>query len=723
MHAFFLVSGLVLIALSPASGATDAGTVIDGDHRQWRDRALVHPSVEKAPGRTGQALAFSEGGLELPMDGRLSAGVGTIDLWCQLPEPWPPEDDQSLLHVGNRPHQHVTLFFRGGALVAVYKGDRNHYAALKFDCADWSSGQWHRVEFGWWCGDKTPTVHLALRIDGTLVGITQGKCIDPWPETMFVGVRGKRSPWHGLIDDLHLTCKPMHIAALEPGRTTITVDAEKVVGKCYNFWSISNFTSQHMFVEPLYRARLKQTHPYMAYVNCVRLLGGREDGRNCFYRGVDSSGKVRSDFTDLRRYLQGIVEAGYTPRIVLDNVPTAMSESHQMHKYGNTYPPREPELWRQYVGQFVQAMIDEFGRETVSRWRFRVGTEPDLYPGHWAGTKKDYMQHYDYTVDAVTRVIPHVCIGPGNILNPAAGHGKPGHPAWGLEIIDHAAVGTNGVTGETGTTMKYFSCSWYGRVGRPIDSFDEAIERIRARLDRYPRFRELPIEVAEFAVLQDENKRRLHGGDITEWGASFYAAIADRVYDLCVARVHEWAQTSAGLRHPRTRVIWMLEQMAGGQRLDVDVDGTPGARCGLIASRKNGDLWLLLYHHRPARSPLVEQKVSITVRNCHLDAERPCRMSSWIVDHDNGVWAHRFYADCRAAGIDSLPAAPLFGGRVALRFGQPGVELLRANRTRYESLSKLRAVTKDQAVQNDQLQLELTLKGHAVKLIRLTSAE
>ena len=36
----------------------------------------------------------------------------------------------------------------------------------------------------------------------------------------------------------------------------------------------------------------------------------------------------------------------------------------------------------------------------------------------------------------------------------------------------------------------------------------------------------LPLSIAEFAILQDEHNRRLYSGDITEWGASWMAAVA-----------------------------------------------------------------------------------------------------------------------------------------------------------------------------------------------------
>jgi len=257
------------------------------------------------------------------------------------------------------------------------------------------------------------------------------------------------------------------------------------------------------------------------------MLGGREDGLNAWFKGIGKNGEAECDFSGLIKHLQGMQDAGYTPRIVLDNIPTAMSEPGEMATYGNTRPAIDLRVWHSYIQQAIQSMVEAFGMNTVSQWRIRVGTEPDLYPGHWRGTKEEYLRHYDCTVDAVLSVIPNAEVGPGNILNPSIKHrvNGIGQNPWGLDIVDHCATGTNTWTGKTGTIMTFLECSWYGQVGRPIDSINVAIQRMRERLERYPQFMDLPISISEFSILRDEHNYR-GKGDITEWGASWYAAIA-----------------------------------------------------------------------------------------------------------------------------------------------------------------------------------------------------
>ena len=713
-----------LLASLLLAAAARAELLIDGDTVGLLPG--VHPSVQAVAARKGKALAFSEGGIALPMGKALSAASGSVDLWCRLPAEWPAKGDRTLFHVGERAHEHVTLFFRSGALIAVYKGGAEHYASIGEPAARrWRPGSWHRIEFSWERREGA-AVSFFLRVDGRLVRLAEGRLVEPWPARLYIGIRGSRFPWQGLLDDVRIRAEPLPLPELSAGSRSVVVHTDQSVGQCYAFWTVSNFTSHHMFADPQQRPGIRAQRPKMRQANCVRLLGGRRDGRNRWFLGQGPDGQLRCDFAPMVRYLQGILDGGWTPRIVLDNVPTAMSGDIELHTYGNTHPPKDPWAWHQYVEAAVRTMVRAFGRETVRRWRFRVGTEPDLFPGHWAGTKEDYLRHYDVTVDAVTRVIPDADIGPGNILNPAVGGANvaSGRPRWGLDIIDHAATGRNYATGKRGTRLRHFSCSWYGQVGKPIDSFEVAIRRMRERLDRHPQFRGVPVEVAEFGILRDERGRRLMGNEATEWGASWYAAIAERVYALGVAQVHEWAQTTAGIPHPRIHVITMLERMAGGERLAVDVGGEAYAKCGAIACRKGEALLVLLYNHRPFREPKVAEHVSLRLRGSRLRPGSRWRLSEWSVDRDHGVFLYELYRDCEAAGLTPRPDAPIYGGNAPLRFGTGVRKVLHDHRQKYRKLAALPQTRQDEplAAGRDGIALELDLPGHSVRLLELRPA-
>ena len=82
------------------------------------------------------------------------------------------------------------------------------------------------------------------------------------------------------------------------------------------------------------------------------------------------------DFSEGIDMLSGIRRCGFTPWIVLDNVPAAMCDHPTKNRHGNTEPPKDSRMWRSYVRQLIEALIHEFGRDEVSNWRFRVGPSP-----------------------------------------------------------------------------------------------------------------------------------------------------------------------------------------------------------------------------------------------------------------------------------------------------------------------------------------------------------
>lgn len=517
--------------------------------------------------------------------------------------------------------------------------------------------------------------------------------------------------------------------AVRAGEVDVTVDTDQTVGRCYRFWSVSVFTSQQQFTDEAYIQTLRVEKPYMREVNCVRLLGGRDDGLNNWYRGVDENGRVMTDFSGLVASLRAIVDAGYIPRLVLDNVPTAMSASAggEMHMFGNCNPPDDYEVWRQYITVLLETLIREFGMQQVASWRFRVGTEPDLFPNHWNGTKEQYLKHYDITVDAVTRMIPEADIGPGNILNPLSrdwkrtdanvvGDGK----SWGLDIIDHCAVGTNYVTGQIGTRMRHFSISYYDGVGWP-SFLNQSIARVRERLSLYPQFKEIPVEIAEFGVLWDENRRRLWGNDMTEWSASWYAALGDVIYRNGVASAFDWCHASAGLPHARLHVMRMFEMMAGGERLNVQVAGKADGPAGAIACAKEGRIYVMLYNHNPQRESRGSSTFALNIKGRGFENVRTWSMNEWVIDQDHGVWAHAFFHDCEKAKLEPLPGSALYDGSLNRRFGPEWKNIFERNKSKYTTLAEFARIASGVPVsaRGGELSLEFEMPVHSVRLIEL----
>jgi xylan 1,4-beta-xylosidase len=498
----------------------------------------------------------------------------------------------------------------------------------------------------------------------------------------------------------------------EHRKPQITIQADEELGELYNFWRVFPVTIQAPFKDSEKHAELRRLYPFAKVINCVRFLGGIDLEKDDYFRGVATDGQAICDFTEAIELLSGIRKCGLTPWIVLDNVPAAMSEKPVKNKYGNTEPPADFQVWTSYVRQLVQSLVDHFGRDEVNEWRFRVGTEPDLAPGHWSGTKEQYFEHYDHTVAAVLSVLPDADIGPGNILDPVKN--KP-RGAWGLEIIDHCATGRNHATGETGTPMKFFASSYYTAVGVSDERFETVIQTIRDKLAQYPQFARVPVEIHEFGILSEGGK--LLAGDGTEFGGSWAAHMARKIYAQRIPNVYQWhwnTTKAGGIPIPVTHVLQMLEGMVGGRWLSATTsreDETDDIGC--IACRTGDVVELLIYRHLATRDNGNPVQVQVVLDGKTLAGKQWTVTQGSLIDREHSGFAHEQAADMEQArqelGEDASALA------VAMR-------VMARHREKYERMSQLSQLETLPELSQDgtgRIRFDVVLSGHHVVHLRL----
>ncbi|MFY0606464.1 MAG: hypothetical protein JXR10_07110 [Cyclobacteriaceae bacterium] len=496
----------------------------------------------------------------------------------------------------------------------------------------------------------------------------------------------------------------------------VEINTNTVVGPLYNFWSTRPMINQTRFASSSFVESLEVIKPYVKSYNLVRVLGGRNDNMNTMYLGVDADGKIKVNFSGLISDLRAFMRTGFKPRLVLDNVPWEMSLPKVSDTYGNSKPPTDYDIWRQYINAFLQELIDEFGMEEVKTWRFRVATEPNYTPAHWRGTMEEYFKHYDITVDEVLKVIPDAIIGPGNMLT-------EGLATYTTELIDHCANGTNYATGGSGTRMSFFAVSYYEKIDENTVSFVERLGEYRTGLDQYSQFSDIPFDIQEFGILRDENRvRGISLVDATEFGASWYAAIADLAYEYRVTEIYDWGQEieSSDLPQGRRHVTTMLLKMEDGSRLATS-DQLKG-HAGVIPVSKDGKLYLLAYNHSTTRNKIGGTTIFPKLEGDDISASTSWKMNEWTVDKQHGVMMHELYKDLRNAGISENGSGRIYGNRPSDRFGDGWVDVLNANLAKYESLAELPQTVTDSTVtkaENGSLTLKVDLEPHAVKLIEL----
>jgi len=493
---------------------------------------------------------------------------------------------------------------------------------------------------------------------------------------------------------------------------SIVIDTDTQTGEFYNFWNVYPVTVQAPFLDEGQFDALRQTYRYAKYINCVRFLGGIDLEKDDYFRGVDEEGEAICDFTEGIAMLRGIHRCCFTPWIVLDNVPAAMSDPPTTNTYGNTEPPADFQVYSSYIRQLTETLIQEFGRDEVRRWRFRVGTEPDLNSGHWSGTMEQYFAHYDYTVAAVLSVLPDADIGPGNILDPV----KPRNfESWGIAIIEHCANGTNYATGEIGTPLKFFASSYYTDVGTSDERFVDLVNLLRTELAKHPQFAEVPVEIHEFGILSENGAWIV--GDGTELGGSWAAHFAEKISDLQVRRAFQWGwNTNIGgdLPTPITHVWDMLEEMVGGTRFSAVASRTSEEdHVGCLATKKDGHLDLLIFRHRSVRDNGQSELARLIIQGGATEDRTWTVTQAHIIDGQHPGFMGERTRDLQQAFAEAGEDYDFYAVAYAV---------LMENRDKYEQMSPLATLDPVPELWCDasgQIQLDLTLDGHSVVHLRL----
>ena len=225
----------------------------------------------------------------------------------------------------------------------------------------------------------------------------------------------------------------------------------------------------------------------------------------------DASGKAVYDWTIVDRIFDTYINAGAKPFVEIGLMPEALSVKPQPYRHkwepgkqyseiylGWTYPPKDYQKWAELVRQWVLHSIARYGREEVLTWYWELWNEPDI--PYWSGTPEEYNKLYDFTAEAVKRVLPGAKVGGPATTGPAAEKAA----AFLKQFLEHCANGKNAVTGGTGAPLDFIT---YHAKGRPtvVDGHVRmGISKNMADVSRgmeivtsFPKFRRLPIILSE----------------------------------------------------------------------------------------------------------------------------------------------------------------------------------------------------------------------------------
>ena len=126
-------------------------------------------------------------------------------------------------------------------------------------------------------------------------------------------------------------------------------------------------------------------------------------------------GQSPYNFSYVDQIYDGLLANHVRPFIELSFMPKKMaSDPAALHAFWykqNVSPPKDYAVWDAMIGAFTQHLVDRYGLDEVSQWRFEVWNEPNL--DFWVGkpAQATYFELYDHTALAIKKISNRIRVG------------------------------------------------------------------------------------------------------------------------------------------------------------------------------------------------------------------------------------------------------------------------------------------------------------------------
>ncbi|WP_032096194.1 MULTISPECIES: sulfatase [unclassified Alteromonas] len=341
-------------------------------------------------------------------------------------------------------------------------------------------------------------------------------------------------------------------------------------------------------------------------VNTVRMLGGwfNQDlaGDTYLWDGEKYVYNFEPAFERIDRWLKDDWDIF---QIVLDNPPWAFQRGHKFVEepdgkhyllkdkigvYGNGLPPYNAIAWNKYISAFITKLVERYGKERVLNWRFRVGSEIDTRPQHWAATREEFFDHYLNTVSAIKTTLPSAKVG---VHFREASHKS--------RYVDYTGNKENAYAPHFVTWAKennvpydFLAISYYPHITHPHEmDMDEVyakqIAPILEHADYNPAAR---FEIHEYKFIV-KMKRAGFVSVATSHNSAFFAMLAKMMLTHNIKDVFQWGNFHEGSYSPEALTQLALFPMVGNRLYEnsVSTKKTPQGNTvnGIFTERESDD--------------------------------------------------------------------------------------------------------------------------------------
>jgi xylan 1,4-beta-xylosidase len=448
---------------------------------------------------------------------------------------------------------------------------------------------------------------------------------------------------------------------------SIRVDISNAQGSFRPIWNFFGYDEPNYTYAPNGKKLLGEISalsPAPAYIRVHNLLTSGDGTASLKWGSTnayteDAAGNPIYDWHIVDRIFDTFQQSGVKPLVEIGFMPEALSTHPEPYRHsfpngsiytGWAYPPKNYQKWAELVFQLTKHLRERYGNAEAQTWLWEVWNEPDI--DYWKGTPEEYFKLYDYSADAVRRVLPEAKIGGPDSTGPA----RPKAAEFLKQFLQHCDSGRNYATGKTGAPLDFIS---FHPKGSPTWQSDHVQMGIAAQLNAidhgfkivssFPKWHDTPIILGESdpegCAACSAEKNPQNGYRNGPLYASYTAEAVDRSIELAardhinVAGIVTWAfefedqpyfagfreLASNGLDKPVLNAFRMFG-LLGGDRveatssgaLDTDLVLREGVRqnpdINVIATRSANGVEVLLwnYHDDDLAAPAALVNVQVS---------------------------------------------------------------------------------------------------------------
>ncbi len=401
----------------------------------------------------------------------------------------------------------------------------------------------------------------------------------------------------------------------------------------------------------------------------------------------------------LARHVRPYVELSFMPR----KMAADPNKLHPFWYHPNVSPPKSYDEWDAMIRAFTQHLVNRYGLDEVTTWKFEVWNEPNL--DFWGGEPKQstYFELYDHTAKAIKSVSPQLQVG-----GPSTAQA-----AWVTPFLQHVK--------DANVPIDFVSTHVYANdMARDVFGTDEKIPRdqmvyrsvkkVHDQIASSP-FPKLPLIFSEYNASYANEPNVTDTDYMGPWLANTirqcdglvsnmaYWSFSDVFEEQGVVRTPFYGGfgliAAGNIPKPSLNVFRALHKL-GTQRIHLDSDSA------LATTGANGRLALALWDYAPpdgtgprytmATGPAGPSK-AFTIALEHVPANAAVEI--WRVDDDHGNVIKAFnamgrppgdltrqqIAELRAAGAMSAPEhTHLSHGRLELTVPAHGLAVVLVGR-------------------------------------------